>query len=275
MAGLELDVSNEQRDLLKHVTEAEAETRRGNVHRGSFKEFDDTQNMLNAFWKVVRKHVQDSLNSEGYTKDDQEAYMSRLSFGERVEHRNAVEVKRPMIAEALPEHAQTPQKKAPGAKSFIVNGSSNSPIVFDDLEPKFVAPQRREKIKTRGKAYNDAPDMRMQAQLESLSLCQTNVRIELASDDFLIFKRMFPDEQKEQFLGTVTWQAFVKAMKGAGFRDNPGHGSAVAFSYANGGRFVRHKPHPVEKLNQEDLRTIGKRLNRWFRFDRDTFVCLE
>jgi hypothetical protein len=62
-------------------------------------------------------------------------------------------------------------------------------------------------------------------------------------------------------------------MTDAGFSASGSGDSAVTFTHDNVGRIIFHRPHPVAKLDQTMLIWNGKRLNKRFGMDRDSFVC--
>ncbi|KAG4442716.1 hypothetical protein IFR05_001823 [Cadophora sp. M221] len=72
--------------------------------------------------------------------------------------------------------------------------------------------------------------------------------------------------------------AFVNAMGEAGFGAYQGSGSAVVFESVNverdwvGRKIVFHKPHPVAQIDSIRLRAMGKRMERWFGWNKDKFV---
>ena len=72
---------------------------------------------------------------------------------------------------------------------------------------------------------------------------------------------------------TIDWDSFVSAMTDVGFSARHGGGSAVIFEAedAQKGKFVFHKPHPVAKIDPIMLRSVGKRMNKWFGWIRNAF----
>jgi len=63
------------------------------------------------------------------------------------------------------------------------------------------------------------------------------------------------------------------AMEDAGFPATQSGGSAVTFVREGEGRIVFHKPHPVAKIEQGMLQAWGKRMRKWFRWEREIFGC--
>jgi HicA toxin of bacterial toxin-antitoxin, len=85
---------------------------------------------------------------------------------------------------------------------------------------------------------------------------------------------MFPC--KEESSRCVDWDGFVHAMKDAGFTARSNGGSAVLFegNPKLGGKIVFHKPHPIAKIDPITLRSIGKRMAKWFGWSRELFVTV-
>lgn len=78
----------------------------------------------------------------------------------------------------------------------------------------------------------------------------------------------------------IDWDAFVTAMAEAGFSAQHSSGSAMNFEVDNlergwAGKIVFHKPHPVAKIDPVMLRSMGRRMNRWFGWEKNTFVVKE
>jgi len=54
-------------------------------------------------------------------------------------------------------------------------------------------------------------------------------------------------------------------MDDAGFMAANSGGSAVIFTKEGEGRIVFHKPHPVAKIDQVILQSMGRRMGKWFK----------
>jgi len=66
----------------------------------------------------------------------------------------------------------------------------------------------------------------------------------------------------------------VIAMEDAGFPAAHSGGSAVTFMQTgSNGRIIFHRPHPVAKIDQIMLKGFGKRMRKWFGWEKETFVC--
>jgi hypothetical protein len=90
-----------------------------------------------------------------------------------------------------------------------------------------------------------------------------------------IFHSMFPSGS--QASSSIEWESFVKAMAQVGFVARHSGGSAVLFEPAKEskwfklGKIVFHRPHPDSKIAPIILRSMGKRMGKWFGWTRDSF----
>ncbi|KAI4831317.1 hypothetical protein E4T45_10226 [Aureobasidium sp. EXF-8846] len=85
---------------------------------------------------------------------------------------------------------------------------------------------------------------------------------------------MFPENGGDSSR-SFTWQHFLAAMTDAGFNILQSQGSAVTFKLEKSqgvNTIVVHRPHPVATINPIMLRSIGKRITKWFGWHRETFV---
>jgi hypothetical protein len=86
------------------------------------------------------------------------------------------------------------------------------------------------------------------------------------------FKRMFSSLDCPQ--RSTDWQELVAAMVDSGFSATHSGGSLVTFEDERNkkGSIVLHKPHPDPTVDYIMLKTIGKRLTKWFAWGEGTFV---
>ena len=91
-----------------------------------------------------------------------------------------------------------------------------------------------------------------------------------------VFMKMFPaGDAAEDFGGKTRWQDLVIAMADAGFPASSGSGSEVSFHdtrQGEGGHIVFHCPHPDPEVTDIKLRSLGKRMSKWFKWERESFV---
>ncbi|KAJ5623398.1 hypothetical protein N7490_012003 [Penicillium lividum] len=97
-------------------------------------------------------------------------------------------------------------------------------------------------------------------------------QIFVTKDSLHVIHLMFPEFSDRS--DSVGWEKFVRALCDAGFVARNGGGSAVVFDAQNGlqrGKIVFHRPHPVAKLDPVMLRSMGKRMTKWFGWTRNEF----
>ncbi|KAF2750954.1 hypothetical protein M011DRAFT_507399 [Sporormia fimetaria CBS 119925] len=88
-------------------------------------------------------------------------------------------------------------------------------------------------------------------------------------------RAMFPNTPEER-RKEVDWDVFVAALGEAGFAARSGGGSMVSFKERAGtGTIIFHKPHPTPKIDPIMLQSMGKRMNKWFRWHRGVFAVVE
>lgn len=85
---------------------------------------------------------------------------------------------------------------------------------------------------------------------------------------FQLFATMFSSEQPSL---QTRWDDFVRAMKDAGCCCKANGGSAVTFEDGKH-KIVVHRPHPDSTIDPIKLRSISKRLKKWFGWNQNTFV---
>ena len=96
----------------------------------------------------------------------------------------------------------------------------------------------------------------------------------LKAETVRVLTRMFPITVEEHAAKPMEWRSFVIAMEDAGFTAIQSGGSAVTFMQTGGnGRIIFHRPHPIAKIDQVMLQGFGKRMRKWFGWERETFVC--
>jgi hypothetical protein len=100
--------------------------------------------------------------------------------------------------------------------------------------------------------------------------------ISVKADSLLVFQHMYPnrgDESQRSF----NWLFFLRAMIDAGFSILQSQGSAITLKLDDDAdsrvkTIVIHRPHPVSTVNPVMLRCIAKRMEKWFGWNRGTFV---
>lgn len=122
--------------------------------------------------------------------------------------------------------------------------------------------------------------------METFSLRESKPEptIRVKPENLKVFAKMFPSSASEYSkTGLIDWQHLEAAMVDAGLSATHSGGSAVTFvkkddggaKQQHGGRIVFHKPHPVAKIDPVLLQSMGKRMRKWFGWDRETFATDE
>lgn len=96
--------------------------------------------------------------------------------------------------------------------------------------------------------------------------------IAVAKESLAVFHKMYRANSDCLTGGSLRWQAFVRAMKDAGFSAEKASGSAASFKDGSGRSISFHRPHPNPVLDQIMLYGMAKRLTKWFGFDAERFV---
>jgi len=137
-------------------------------------------------------------------------------------------------------------------------------------KPDIISVKSRDKIKTRGEARTE------DEQVEDLAteLDSTHITIPVSKRSHTAFRYMFPVTSEER-KKSIPWTTFVDSMIDAGFAVRNGGGSIVTFeNVSSGGKIIFHRPHPDPTVDPIMLQSMGNRLNRWFGWNRETFVLV-
>ena len=141
---------------------------------------------------------------------------------------------------------------------------------------EIISPVRnlKSKQKTRPEVSSAAAGEALAATVNGLDSDLSNLKmrtIEVNKGTRDLFTQMY--DTTSETPGDVNWDDFVAAMVDTGFSVDPCGGSVFTFNnIAAGGRINFHRPHPDPAINPIMLRTMGKRLNKWFGFCKETFV---
>lgn len=134
----------------------------------------------------------------------------------------------------------------------------------------------KEKVKSRPPTTKELVDATAEINLEDVDKEPSEqVVVSVNADSKRLLTRMYvtdPNAKKN-----VRWENFVTAMVDAGFCATHSGGSAVTFKDARfgGGSIVFHRPHPDPSIDDIMLRGMGRRLSKWFGWDKDSFVARE
>lgn len=159
------------------------------------------------------------------------------------------------------------------SSSWAVEGAQPPTVqtVWDE-EPNAVGThaQPKLKIKTRPTNPNSIGTELDRLQVENDAPRPEQDRLAVSGDSIRVFDRMFSAYSEAK--GPVKWEQLVSALTDAGLSVTQRGGSAVTFLHESRGSIVVHRPHPDPNVDSIRLRSMGKRLRKWFGWDEGTFI---
>lgn len=179
------------------------------------------------------------------------------------------EVMRYLEADLDPTRIAELHAKRQAIRDDIAERASTTPVVPKvvtvlEEKTKLELTVARTKIKTRP-VQSIESDSEKGVVVDQSTNCMplTKVATSLTKHAREVFSRMFATDAEAAAKGSDRDQV-VYAMKDAGCTVRNGAGSAVVFEVPDEGKIVFHKPHPEPKVDGFLLRSMGKRLNKWF-----------
>ncbi|KAI1098665.1 hypothetical protein F4804DRAFT_324066 [Jackrogersella minutella] len=219
---------------------------------------------LESFWDSMRGIMRKYFTGYTFTGEDIDGLLQIISADKTPEYVDPVRSEEDKILADLKNN-----KPEPMLRRLTLDNS--------DAKAKREVQSPREKIKSRPEPGSvqpitapSAPDVTPGVD----SSLKTDDLIVVTGRSLNIFGFMFP-ETAEESTKTVNWDDFVHAICEVGFTARNNGGSAVLFENTNGGKIVFHKPHPVAKIDSVMIRTMGKRMAKWFGWSRERFVLAD
>ena len=214
---------------------------------------------LQKLWASVHAYIEEWHKRYQFRVDDTRLSMEVLEFWKSPEYAARLKAKCESVC------SETENRK---------NISDNN--VFLPLpsttvsEPKIHIQQAKTKVKKRGE-----PQLRDQTTPEhptEIKCASDPIRV--SKGKLSVFRRMFPEAVEERS-AEVEWSTFVLSMNDAGFSSKNSGGSMVTFESKSGlGSIIFHRPHPSSKLDSIMLQSMGRRMNKWFGWNRETFALI-
>jgi hypothetical protein len=220
------------------------------------------------FWDLARQvRMRDIRRTITVTQRDLQHDSDLMSFGSASEHIIFLKAERDRILSSnSPLNNPLPN---------LVNESYNQYITRQlSVAPVFDRPSEKKKVKSRitERTSFEEEIIRLPQISSSSPKTETITRIKVSPRSKRILLRMFPSSIEEFGEGSLHWNKFVEARKNAGFAAVNSSGSAVVFIKDGQGRIVFHRPRPADIINQIMLRSWGRRMKKWFHWDRETFL---
>lgn len=260
-----------------------------NAGPGTSKVTTDARDALAEIWRRIRDEFKKAIVRAAavgpYTKE----CLDKLSFDLSDEYQALKRQEMTEIEAALqPRSKSTNNDKLPLAPEGTGPDPRRQPTLDEPYNLKKYVLQdissNIPKAKTHGvgnqrtlaTSTKNGEDLDRFQQVNATNSCAME-RIPIKKDSLPLLRQMFP-EANSQFTGLSgarhwKWQHFLDVMMDSGFTISQGSGSAVSLEHPSGtGRIVFHQPHPRAVVDPIMLRSMGKRLAKWFGWNRDTFV---
>jgi len=237
------------------------------------KRADSVRQISRDFWRNCREVQLVRLAKPGrekWTKEDVDDQISLLSFDSSAEHIAALQAERDTILAPIFEGSIKTEK----LKATSFTDWNSQPTGEDQFLPFQSVPKL--KIKSRPIDKAESKSAALVAAFEDVAIKEQPPvpRLVLKAETVRVLTRMFPITAEEYAAKPMEWRSFVIAMEDAGFPATHSGGSAVTFLQIGGnGRIIFHRPHPVAKIDQIMLQGFGKRMRKWFGWEKETFVC--
>lgn len=243
---------------------------------------------LSSFWAKVRHHKQELLQSMNLPPEDVQASLEDLSADSSPQSIAAVEAERASILARLEKQAAA---AVPSNKLLQTQWGQNG---ASDLLAVRTNPKRKKRAKSNEPTL---PETDSSEPIKETTPDDQNApqpipdsphiakKIPVKQRSLDVLTSLFPSPTNNS-TRSINWDAFVLAMADVGFSARHSGGSAVSFEKVAGsscggvenergdGRIVFHKPHPTPKIDNVLLHAMGRRMRKWFGWEREGF-CLE
>lgn len=250
----------------------------------------DARDVLAQIWEKMRRVFKRAIVKNGLGGPRMKQYLDKWSLDLSQDYQNLKQTEQSQIKAAL--QAQLEAKTRLKAASSALSLRPRSMATFEPPAPlnlrKTVLQDmstNSPKIKTHGQSFvrESSPVPADSATSASAEVEIEIERIKVKPASLPLLHQMYPSEglfsESNATETTLTglrswkWQHFVDVMLDTGFKVSQGSGSAVSFEHPSGkGRIVFHQPHPQPTIDPVMLRFMGRRMNRWFGWQRETFV---
>lgn len=224
---------------------------------GWLKQSQALRAVLENFWASMRAILRHEFDKSAFSPGEKDSLLQIVSANLSPQYVEAVQNEKEMVLAHVESAERLPLTR------FEDQAKSGPKAELPTALP-------RQKIKTRA----EKPPNELHTDVEALDLDPkahqaTDTNISITKRAYEVFALMFPS--KEDASRSVNWDSFVHAMTDAGFTTRNNGGSAVLFERDQdlGGKIVFHKPHPIAKIDHIALRSMGKRMAKWFGWSRE------
>ena len=215
---------------------------------------------LEKFWTSMRAIIRREFDGPAFSLGETDSLLQIVSANLSPQYADVVQSEKEMVLANVESIEKPPPTQFEQFEGQAESGS----------KAKLTIALPRQKIKTRA----EKPPNELQPDIEASDLDPeahqaTGIIVSVTKRASEIFALMFPC--KEEASRSVNWDSFVHAMTDVGFTARNNGGSAVLFerNLPLGGKIVFHKPHPIAKIDPVTLRSMGKRMAKWFGWSRE------
>ncbi|KAJ4391285.1 hypothetical protein N0V93_004902 [Gnomoniopsis smithogilvyi] len=261
---------------------------KGRVSADTAQRASHARDVLAQMWVKLRRVLKTGVVKNGMSGSPVKEYLDKWSLDLCQEYQNLRQAEQMEIQASLQAQLEA-RSRLKSVKSEL----SLKPRALIAIESAAIVNQRtavlqnmstnKPKTKTHGEGFDAAPYPVPAVSAISASIEGDIERIKVKRASLPLLRQMFPSEGEfkdsntsetaETGLKSWKWQYFVEVMLDTGFDVSQGTGSAVSFEHPSGmGRIVFHQPHPQPIIDPVMLRFMGRRMNRWFGWQRKTFV---
>ncbi|ORX99972.1 hypothetical protein BCR34DRAFT_576209 [Clohesyomyces aquaticus] len=215
-----------------------------------------------SFWAGMRKIFERRYAGSTLTEQELSGLLQILSISSTPEYLEAVQEEERRFQTEASETNQTLESFIPSDKESVAGPKLQLPLLT-----------AKDKKKTRPQGATEKPKHGDDLAVESIPPHEPELKPIVSTKRALhVFSLMFSDS-KEDASRSVIWNDFVQAMTDVGFSARNSGGSAVLFDHVHeGGKIVFHRPHPVAEIDPIMLRSMGKRMAKWFGWSGERFV---
>ncbi|PIB01781.1 hypothetical protein CB0940_00296 [Cercospora beticola] len=251
------------------------------INRRALHIFDESHKMLQLFWSAVRRRwwtgQWKQLAECGVERLEilADGSLSIVSLSVTDDYRDGVMAERATLIRAIKAQESKATASARAAAVARLTTSDTPPQEIWGQETAEIFRPPAEKVKPKTRPLQPAPrdpnegDGEVTEAAQALDNLALRIQVDKAAYD--IFQQMYDARSDHQC--DTRWEDFIKAMIDAGFSVKPSGGSVFTCKdSASEGSINFHRPHPDPSVDPVMLRIMGKRLNKWFKFDKDTFV---
>lgn len=229
----------------------------GPRNMGWLKQSQALRAALEKFWASMRAIIRREFDGSAFSPVERDSLLQIVSANLGQQYVDAVQSEREMVL------ANIESTEKLHSTRFEDHADSGPKAELTIALP-------RQKIKTRAEKPPSEPHTDAEAPgVDPEAHQATGTMISVTKRASEVFALMFPC--KEETSRSVNWDSFVHAMTDVGFTTRNNGGSAVLFerNLELGGKIVFHKPHPIAKIDPVTLRSMGKRMARWFGWSRE------